>query len=260
MARSAVMSNSYTRRRFGELLGMSPLALSVLTTTSQPASAADDALETAINAYIYGYPLVTSEITKMATTNTVAIDVKTLQAPLGQFLNMPGYPPATYQGVTAPNADTLYSFGFFDVSKEPWVFSYPDMGDRYFLFPIYDMWTDVIVSAGARTFGYGAQSVAITGPGWQGTLPKGITQHAKSPTGSIFMIGRVYAQDTPEDLAAVHALQSQFKWVPLSSFGKPYTPPPGEAGGPYTPGKKVRDYIDAMSTSEYFNLMAKTMA
>ena len=225
------MSNSYTRRRFGALLGVSPFALSVLSTISQAASAADDALETAINAYIYGYPLVTSEITKMATTNTIAVDLKTFQAPLGQFLTMPGYPPATYQGVTAPNADTLYSFGFFDVSKEPWVFSYPDMGDRYFLFPIYDMWTDVIISAGSRTFGSAAQSVAITGPGWEGTLPKGITQQARSPTGSIFMIGRVYAQDTPEDLAAVHALQNQFKWVPLSSFGKTYMPPPGKTGG-----------------------------
>jgi hypothetical protein len=232
------MSNSYTRRRFGALLGASPLALSVLSTDSQPASAADDILETAISAYIYGYPLVTSEVTKMATTNTVAVDMKTFQTPLGQILSMPGYPPATYQGVTAPNADTLYSFGFFDVSKEPWVFSYPDMGNRYFLFPIYDMWTDVIISAGARTFGYGAQSVAITGPGWHGTLPEGVTQHVASPTGNIFMIGRVYAQDTPEDLAAVSKLQRQFKWAPLSSFDKPYTPPPGETGGPYTPLRK----------------------
>src|SRR5215831_39035 len=169
------MSNSYTRRRFGALLGVSPLALSALSTFSQSASAADDVLETAINAYIYGYPLVTSEITKMATTNTVALDMERFQVPLGQLLSYPTYPPATYQGVTAPNADTLYSFGFFDVSKEPWVFSYPDMGNRYFLFPIYDMWTNVIVSAGARTFGYGAQSVAVTGPGWRGALPKGIT-------------------------------------------------------------------------------------
>jgi hypothetical protein len=101
------MSNSYTRRRFGTLLGVSPLALSALSTVSQSASAADDVFETAINAYIYGYPLVTSELTKMATTNTIAIDLKTVQAPLGQLLSLPGYPPATYQGVTAPDADTL---------------------------------------------------------------------------------------------------------------------------------------------------------
>lgn len=82
------MSDSYTRRRFGALIGASPLALSVLPIISQPASAADDAaLETAINAYIYGYPLVTGEITKMATTNTVAVDMKTFQTPLGQLLS-----------------------------------------------------------------------------------------------------------------------------------------------------------------------------
>ena len=254
------MKGSYTRRQFGALIGASPIALSALSAFSRPACAADNALEIAINAYIYGYPLVTSEITKMATTNTAKVDMKTFQAPLGQILSYPTYPPATYQGVTAPNADTLYSFGFIDVSKEPWVFSYPDMGDRYFLFPIYDMWTEVIVSAGARTFGHGAQSVAIAGPGLHGTLPQGITHQVASPTGSIFMIGRVYAQDTPEDLAAVRKLQDQFKWVPLSSFGKPYTPSGEAGGGPYTPAKKVRDYIDAMTTSEYFDLMARTMA
>jgi hypothetical protein len=68
-----------------------------------------------VDAYIYGYSLVTSEITRMATTNTVAVDLKTLQAPMGQIVSLPGYPPATYKGVTAPNADTLYSFGLFDV-------------------------------------------------------------------------------------------------------------------------------------------------
>lgn len=80
------MSNSYTRRQLAALLGASPLARPALSAFSGPASAVDDALEIAINGYIYGYPLITSEITKMATTNTVAVDMKTFQAPLGQFL------------------------------------------------------------------------------------------------------------------------------------------------------------------------------
>jgi hypothetical protein len=247
---------------------MAALAITLLASAASPAVAAaqtssltpQQAQKIAVDAYIYGYSLVTSEITRMATTNTVAANMKTLQAPMGQIISLPGYPPATYKGVTAPNADTLYSFGFFDISKQPWVFSYPNMGTRYFVFPIYDEWTNVIGAPGARTYGYGAQSVAITGPGWHGTLPSGVTQQIKSPTGIIFTIGRVYAQDTPQDLAAVHALQAQFKWVPLSSFGKPYTPQPGKAGGPYTPAQKVRDIIDSMNTSQYFNFMATTMA
>jgi hypothetical protein len=42
------------------------------------------------------------------------------------------------------------------------------------------------------------------------------------------MIGRISCTDTPEDYKAVHALQDKFSDVPLSSYGKPYTPPAGE--------------------------------
>jgi hypothetical protein len=84
--------------------------------------------------------------------------------------------------------------------------------------------------------------------------------HVASPTGSLFIIGRVYCSGTPEDLAAVHALQANFKMVPLSSFGKPYTPTPGTAGGPYTPKDVVRDVIDGWTTQQYFDFMAKQMA
>jgi hypothetical protein len=35
--------------------------------------------------------------------------VKGLQASAGQVINVQRYPPADYRGVSAPNADTLYS-------------------------------------------------------------------------------------------------------------------------------------------------------
>ena len=37
-----------------------------------------------------------------------------------------------------------------------------------------DMWSDVFASRGTRTNGNGAQSFAIVGPDWQGTLPPGV--------------------------------------------------------------------------------------
>ena len=217
-----------------------------------------EAKEIALEAYLYGYPLVTTEITRLAFTNTVKPNPKTLQAPLNQFVNQPEYPPADYKGVTAPNADTLYSAGFIDVSQEPIVFSYPDMGKRYFLFPIYDFWTTVISVPGSRTTGGAARNVLITGPGWQGKVPQGMT-HVKSPTNKLFIIGRVYADGTPADFERVHTLQKQFKLVPLRQFGKPYTPPMGKTGGTYTPKEIVRDVISQMSTAEYFNFMAQAM-
>ena len=100
------------------------------------------------------------------------------------------------------------------------------MNGRYFLMPMLDGWTDVFQAPGKRTTGTGAQTYAITGPGWSGTLPEGVKQY-KSPTSLVWLLGRIYCTGTPEDYKAVHALQDEVKLVPLSSYGKPYTPPPG---------------------------------
>ncbi|MGE3871269.1 MAG: DUF1254 domain-containing protein, partial [Pseudorhodoplanes sp.] len=178
----------------------------------------------ASDAYVFGYPLVTMEMTRRVITN-VAAPVGT-RAPMGQIIKLRQYPDASFRDVTAPNADTLYTTAFFDVGKEPWVLSVPDMKDRYFLLPMLDGWTNVFQVPGKRTTGTKAQTFAITGPGWKGTLPAGVTEY-KSPTSIVWLLGRIYCTGTPEDYAAVHKLQDEFKLVPLSSYGKPYTPPAG---------------------------------
>ena len=84
---------------------------------------------------------------------------------MGQLIKLRQYPDASFRDVTAPNADTLYTTAFFDVGKEPWVLSLPDMNGRYFLMPMLDGWTNVFQVPGKRTTGTGAQTYAITGPG-----------------------------------------------------------------------------------------------
>ena len=65
--------------------------------------------------------------------------------------NRPGRPgkPA-YRDVTAPNADTLYSNAFVDVSKEPWVVSWPDMGERYYVWEFYSAKPGRLVARAGR--------------------------------------------------------------------------------------------------------------
>jgi hypothetical protein len=210
----------------------------------------------ATDAYIFGYPLVTMEMTRRIMTN-VAAQVGT-RAPMGQFMKAREYPNASFRDVTAPNADTLYTSAWIDVGKEPWVLSLPDMKGRYYLFPMLDGWTTVFQVPGTRTTGTGAQTYAITGPGWTGTLPAGVTEY-KSPTDLVWLLGRIYCTGTPEDYAAVHALQDQCKIVPLGSYGKDYTPPAGTVDASVDMKTAVRDQVNGMDAVQYFTLLATLM-
>ena len=132
------------------------------------------------------------------------------------------------------------------------------MKERYFLFPMLDGWTNVFQVPGKRTTGTGAQTYAITGPGWKGMLPTGVKEY-KSPTSLVWLLGRIYCTGTPEDYAAVHALQDQFKLVPLSAYGKPYTPPAGTVDPAIDMKTAVRDQVNGMDAIAYFTLLAQLM-
>lgn len=210
----------------------------------------------AADAYVYGYPLVTMEMTRRVMTNVAS--AAGTHAPMGQMIKARSYPDASFRDVTAPNADTLYTTAWIDVGKEPWVLSIPDMNGRYFLFPMLDGWTNVFQVPGSRTTGTGAQTYAITGPGWTGTLPGGVKQY-KSPTSMAWILGRIYCTGTPEDYAAVHALQDQIGLVPLSAYGKPYTPPQGSVDSSIDMKTAVRDQVNRMDAVAYFSLLAQLM-
>jgi len=210
----------------------------------------------ATDAYVFGYPLVTMEMTRRVITN-VAEPVGS-RGPMGHIIKLRQYPNASFRDVTAPNADTLYTTAFVDVGKEPWVLSMPDMKNRYFLMPMLDGWTTVFQVPGKRTTGTRAQTYAITGPGWKGTLPAGVKEY-KSPTSIVWLLGRIYCTGTPEDYAEVHKLQDEFKLVPLSSYGKPYTPPPGKVDPSIDMKTAVRDQVNAMDAKTYFTMLCDLM-
>ncbi len=216
----------------------------------------NQAKSNAIDAYIFGYPLVTMEITRRVMTNVEK--PSGTHAPMGQFARLREYPNAEFRDVTAPNADTLYTVAWIDVAKEPWVLSLPDADDRYYLFPMLSGWTDVFEVPGKRTTGTKAQTYAITGPGWEGELPEGVVQY-KSPTSIVWLLGRIYCTGTPEDYKAVHELQDKVNVVPLSSYGHDYSPPAGQVDPSIDTKTPVRDQVNGMTTEAYFNLLAQLM-
>ena len=106
---------------------------------AEPSPGVEQAVKDAVDVYIYGYPLVTMDMTRRVFTNVSVADSS--HAPMGQILKLRTYPAVDNHAVTAPNADTLYTTAWVDVSSEPWIFSVPDMGDRYYLLPMLSGWT-----------------------------------------------------------------------------------------------------------------------
>ena len=98
-----------------------------------------EALETAKDAYIYAYPLVTMEMTRRASTNVAAPEGTF--APDGPVRQAARISKRFLQHSNRPERGHLYTVVWFDVSKEPWVVSIPDLKGRYALFPMLDGWT-----------------------------------------------------------------------------------------------------------------------
>ena len=181
-------------------------------TSAEPAQAPDDKLtqeeatKAGVEAYIYGYPLVTMETTRRIMTNVAT--VPGMRGPMGSFINARAYPTAAFRDVTAPNADTLYSTAWLDLGKEPYILSLPDEADRYYLMPMLSGWTDVFRGSGQADHRNQGPEVCHHRPRLEGELPDGITEY-KSPTSMVWILGRTYCTGTPQDYKAVHALQDQ---------------------------------------------------
>jgi hypothetical protein len=235
------------------ILACGPLAV----VASAVEAKVQEAVDIATDAYVYGYSLVTTDVTRVQMSNVAEMGAVT--GPVNQFVNVKRYPPADYRGVSAPNADTLYSLAWLDLA-EPQVFSHPDMGKRFHLFPMVDLWMTIFASPGTRTGDGKAADYLITGPGWKGEVPKGM-KHIAAATRYIVILGRTYADGTEKDYEAVNALQAQYKITPLSSWGKPFTPkaPPVDPNPGFSMTDKPQQAIMALGTKGYFDLLAKLM-
>jgi hypothetical protein len=224
---------------------------------AEPSAAEREAIDVLTDAYVYGYSLITTDVTRVQMSNVPTLEA--MRGPVNRFVNVKRYPPASYRGVSAPNADTLYSMAWLDLS-EPIVFSHPAMGTRYYLFELVDLWMNLHESPSARTAGGSPQRYLLSGPGWSGEVPKGM-KHIALPTRSVAILGRTYADGSEADYKKVNALQSQYQLVPLSVWGKKYDyqAPPVDPSPGFSMTAKPQDAILALGAKAYFARMAKLM-
>jgi hypothetical protein len=226
-----------------------------LAAQAQNAITEQEAHAIGVDAYIYFYPLVTMDVTRKQLTNVES--GKGIGAPMNVLFNVPTFPTADMKQVVRPNFDTLYSFGFLDLTKEPIVVSVPDTGGRYYLLPMLDMWTDVFASPGWRTTGTQAGNFLVTPPGWSGTIPEGFTRIA-APTPFVWIIGRTKT-DGPQDYDAVHKIQAGYKVTPLSEWGKPPKPVEAKIDPSIDMKTPPKTQVDTMPAGAYFAYAAELL-
>jgi hypothetical protein len=215
-----------------------------------------EAHDIAVNAYLYFYPLLSTDITRLQSTN-VEPGKEFGKGPMNAFVSVPAYPPADLKVVVRINFDTLYSLAWLDLTKEPLVVSVPDTNGRYYLLPMLDMWTDVFASPGSRTTGTKADNFLVTPPGWTGTVPKEFSR-ISAPTPYIWIIGRTRA-DGPADYDAVHEIQAGFKVTSLSNWGKAPVPVAVKIDPNVDMKTPPKTQVDTMPAAKYFTYAAELL-
>ena len=233
---------------------------------AQSATTDDEAHTIGVNAYLYFYPLISFDVTRLYSTN-IEPNKEPLKAPMNTFASATAYPSADNKFVVRVNFDTLYSIAYLDLTKEPMVVSSPNTSGRYFLLPMLDAWTDVFASPGWRTTGTQAQTLLIAPQGWRPDLrdraieefklPKD-TQRIDAPTPYTVIIGRTKT-DGPPDYDAVHKIQAGYKVTPLSQWGKPPQPVTVKVDPSIDMKTPPKIQVDTMPVGPYFAYAAELL-
>lgn len=197
--------------------GVAVLA-SVCSLLSQPLQAQTDETKTIVEeAYVYLYPMVLMDVTRLQLTNLDPKQSAIAGAP-NTFTHVREFPPADLRVIVRPNFDTLYSSAWLDLTEGPVVVSHGDTGGRYFMLPMLDMWTDVFAVPGKRTSGTKAADFVVVPPNWKGEIPAGL-QRIDAPTNMVWVIGRTQTNGVA-DYPAVHKIQDGYRITHLSDWGK----------------------------------------
>ena len=114
------------------------------------------------------------------------------------------------------NHDTLLTVGWLDLGKGPLILHVPDFSGRYYSVQFTDPFDVDFAYVGTRTTGTQTGDYLITGQGWKGQVPSGMTQIA-SPNNSVLVIGRVLVE-SDSDLSTAYDLSKQIQLTPLSGW------------------------------------------
>lgn len=236
------------RRAMAVLLVAMLLSPRCFPQTAEPP--ADELSQIAEQAYLFAYPLVLMDLTRRSMTMEGSADF------MNHFGHAPFFPDEHFRQVIRPNADTLYSTSWLDLSKEPVLLHVPDTHGRYYVMQLMDAWSETFSSPGKRTTGTAEGWFAIVCPGWKGELPQGM-RRIDSATNGVWLLGRTQTNGS-SDYDYVHSIQAGYQLGLLSRY--PQMQPPlnlfqlaavRDRGGVRPPAQ-----VEKMSAVEFFSRFA----
>lgn len=170
-------------------------------------------------AYIYFVPWLTYNRIETSTVQHGLGGSSSAGIPINTLYTQPtlATPSQSNSLESTENRDALYTVGWLDLSKGPEVLQVPDMAGRYYAVQLTDPWGTVFAYVGRRATGTQAGAYLISGPGWRGTVPAGVTKQIESPNNTVLVIGRTLVY-SDSDLTAAYGLAKQIQVTPLSQW------------------------------------------
>ncbi len=218
---------------YGALAAALPHLTALPSFAADAALTPDEARAIAMEATIYGFPLVDNY--RVQHSYFVDAGGPEFKAPWNTLFNNARVYTPDDKAIQTPNSDTPYSYVGADLRAEPLVFTVPAIEkERYYSLQFIDQYTFNFAYVGSRATGNDAGSYLLAGPNWKGETPPGIKDVIRSETQFAFVLYRTQLFN-PGDIENVKKIQAGYKVEPLSAFlGKP-APAPAPAVDFFTP-------------------------
>ncbi|MEP0266028.1 DUF1254 domain-containing protein [Dokdonia sp.] len=189
----------------------------------------------AVQAYIYAFPWLYLSQLRWLWTSEAGKTIQeqdggmAISAPINSFWCAPGLASSGTPTGGSPNADTLYSLAWCDLSEEPLILSVPEVTNRYYCIELSGIDSDTFGYVGTRATGTAAGNYLLASPNWHGSierynegkeLDEQILDVLPRPFyDSILLMGRTgITTGTQEDIQIANEIQNQYKLTTLSDW------------------------------------------
>ncbi|MFF1359126.1 DUF1254 domain-containing protein [Streptomyces sp. NPDC058297] len=217
--------------------------------TATFAERATDTFTIAVEAFVWGYPLVLMERTKKLFTQQGS----RLGSPVNQFRHRAKLATPREREIVKPNNDTLYSTAWLDLSRGPVILEVPEVDGRYYSFQFLDAYTNTWAYVGSRTTGTAAGRHLVVGPHWSGKS----SDHPgvpvlTAPTDSVWLLGRTIV-DGEHDLKAASDVMARYRLTPAVESDRAVYWSTGPVASPHDIGASGIAFFDELGAALELN-------